>query len=270
MMGLMAEYVKRGIYSTKAFYQYYIRTSKRYRANIFLKLLGFPVRFIVMFFLWSIVLTTADENFQYYIWYYIGVFLILLMYPYVRVANATVGQDVFTGEITKYISKGIPYWSVRLADWLVVVQWYVPVAIGIYICGVFMFIDSFNIDYLFFFIYLLLIGSLTQLTMWTIAGLSAFWLNQTNGMLRLFSFAQELLTGALIPLHLLPMFIQDISKILPFQYYLYIPLQVLMDRIPIRNVIHYCFISTGWFVFMLVAAYLIWKKGIRHYESPLT
>lgn len=270
MMDMAVDYLKRGIYSTQAFYQYSTLQAKRYRANIFFKLMGFPTRFLIIFALWSAVLSSNNESdTTYYIMYYAGVFLILLMYPYVRVANATVGQDIFNGEIVKYTSKGIPYWSVRLADWLVVVKYYIPLIFGVFVLVVSILLNQFDVLAVISFLYLLVIGSLMQLVLWTIIGMGAFWLDQTQGVSRLFIIAQDLLTGALIPIHLFSSQLQDFVSYLPFQYFVYVPLQVLMGETTKSDMIGYLYGSSGWLILLLTLAFFIWKMGIKRYNSPL-
>lgn len=268
-MASAVKYLKRSINSTKAFHNYMFSQAKEYRSNVFIKILGFPVRFIIIFSLWSAVLANSGDNLSYYIWYYAGVFLTILMYPYVRMATGTVGQQIFTGEINKYLIKGIPYWTVRLADWLVVARWYIPIIMGSYVTLYCLFNKEFNLLAILQFFFLFIIGSLMMLVLWTLVGLSAFWFEQTVGIARLFSFIQEALTGALIPISLFPQIIQTISSFLPFQYFVYIPLEVLTQRIQGTDSWLHCLYSVSWIGIMLICAKWLWQKGLKIYSAPM-
>jgi ABC-2 type transport system permease protein len=119
------------------------------------------------------------------------------------------------------------------------------------------------------FFYLIVISSLLQLTIWTMVGMGAFWLEQTQGVSRLFAFIKEILSGALIPLHLLPSVIQQIVQYLPFPYFIYIPLQVLMGKINGHEILMHCIWSSVWLIVLLAMASILWKKGLKQYTSPL-
>lgn len=269
MMDSVVNYIKVGYFSTQSLYKYKKMEAKKYRSNTFIKLMGFPIRFFITFMLWSIVLTADSSNVSYYIWYYSAVFLILLMYPFVRMSNAVVGKDIFDGEIVKYTTKGIPYWSVRLADWWAVISIYVPVVFGVYVILYCITQDSFHIPSIIGFFYLLIVSSLMQLVIWTIVGMGAFWLDQTQGVARLFMLVQDLLTGALIPLYLLPIGLKMVVECLPFKYFIYVPIQVLMNKHNNSEIISACIQSSLWLIALLIVSHFVWKKGMKRYLSPL-
>lgn len=269
MMDSVVNYFKVGLYSTQSLYKYKKMEMKKYRSNSFIKLLGFPIRFFITFMLWSIVLSSNTGNLNYYIWYYSTVFLILLMYPYVRMANSVVGLDIFNGETVKYTTKGIPYWSVRLADFWSVFTMYVPIVFGIFVTVYCIVNETFNIISILGFFYLILISSLMQLVLWTIIGMGAFWLEQTNGVSRLFMLVQDLFTGALIPLFLLPSALNMFVSYLPFQYFIYVPVQVLMNEKTSSEILIACASSSGWLLGFLILAYFLWNQGMKKHMSPL-
>ena len=269
MMASVVDYLKTGYYSTHSIYKQTRQEARKFRTNTFIKFMGFPIRFFITFILWSFILTSNTNDASYYLWYYTGVFLIMLMYPYVRMANAIVGLDIFYGGIIKYTAKGIPYWSVRLAEWWSIVSFYIPTVFGVYVLAYSITHETFHLSSLIAFFYLLIISSLMQLVLWTIVGMGAFWLEQTQGFSRLLMLVQDLFTGALIPLFMLPNIFKEINEYLPFQYFVFVPIDTLMNPKETTEILRHCIGSSLWLVAFLIIAYLIWNKGMKRYMSPL-
>lgn len=267
MKDMVVDYFLTGFRATKSYYRILVKQQKEYKINAFMKFLGFPARLFVIIFLWSILSQGSDIPFEYFILYYIGVFALNLMYPYVRVANRVVAQDILRGHLSKYLVRGIPYWSTRFGDWLATIQWFIITVIPIYMIIVFFTLDDITISHLIGFVYLFFTGSILTLTFWIIAGMSAFIFEDAQGPLRFFGILLEFASGSLLPLFLLPTLFVNILSYLPFQYIVFIPIQVLLGEISLNIIFVHCLISSFWLIVMLLLAYFIWHYSLKRYIS---
>ena len=98
-----------------------------------------------------------------------------------------------------------------------------------------------------------------------IAGLLAFWFEETW----VFRVAMMLLTdffsGSLIPLDFFPMWARDVLTYTPFPYLAYFPVQVLMGRV--SDVFEGVLALGIWTAVGAAVAYLVWSKGLKLYTA---
>lgn len=267
MKDMVVDYFRRGRLATTGYYKILRQQRNAYGMNIFMKFVGFPVRIFLPLLLWVIVSHTSsgDQGFKYYASYYVGVFVITLMYPYTRVATATVSTEILNGDLIRYMARGIPYWSVRFADWAASVLWYLGTVGIAFVVFAEIFMRNFSIERVVGFFVSLFIGSLIQLVLWVMIGMSAFVLEQVRGVARLYMVLQDLFTGALIPLTLLPNALGVIFEWLPFKYFVFVPLQTMLGQYTTIQVIDNAAFGLCWLAGLLVVCGLIWRQGVKHF-----
>lgn len=267
MKGMGVEYLIRGFNAIIGYYGIFEKQRRSYKMNVFIKFVGFPVRIFLPLVLWAIIAraSSSAEDFRYYALYYVGVFVITLMYPYTRVSVQTVAGEILNGDLIRYIVRGIPYWSVRLADWLSAILYYVGTVVILYVIVVKILLQNIPFHHMVLFFIAVFIGSLIQLVLWVMVGMSAFLLERVQGIARLYMVIQDLFTGALIPLTLLPDAIERIANWLPFQYFIFIPLQILLGQYSFEQGLTYIGMGFVWLGLLLVIGGMIWRIGLKHF-----
>ncbi len=100
-----------------------------------------------------------------------------------------------------------------------------------------------------------------------IKGITAFWLIKVSGVFNLFDMFSLLFGGLIAPLYLLPNWLQIISKYLPFQYIFGFPNAVLTGQIQASEFNYGLIMSYVWVIILLVIAVIMYKLGIKKYES---
>jgi len=95
----------------------------------------------------------------------------------------------------------------------------------------------------------------------------AFWMKDIGGLSQFLNEVVGLLGGSWVPLdYLKPIY--NILKLLPFSYILYFPSRVLIDSTIETATIHkILFIQFLWIIFFCLLSQLLWKKGLKKYES---
>ena len=77
----------------------------------------------------------------------------------------------------------------------------------------------------------------------------------------------EFLSGALFPMDILPVGIQQVVMSLPFPYLIYFPVQVYLGNITGALLVKGLLISTTWMIVLGISMKYIWSKGLKVYES---
>lgn len=98
-------------------------------------------------------------------------------------------------------------------------------------------------------------------------GLSAFFFQEIQGFTFLRSILEKLLGGAFAPLVLLPVAVQKIAHVLPFQYLYFIPTQIYLGKITGVDIWKHAGITLFWVIFLCSCVALMWKKGLRRYDG---
>ncbi|MBE3554724.1 MAG: ABC-2 family transporter protein [Thermicanus sp.] len=267
MKGMGVEYLIRGFNATIGYYGIFEKERRSYKMNVFIKFVGFPVRIFLPLVLWAIVAqaSSSAQDFLYYAIYYVGVFVITLMYPYTRISVQTVASEILNGDLIRYIARGIPYWSVRLADWLSAILYYLGTVVVLYVIVAKTVMQNISFLHMVQFFIALFIGSLIQLVLWVMVGMSAFLLERVQGIARIYMVTQDLSTGALIPLTFLPHAIETIASWLPFQYFVFIPLQILLGQYSFEQGLVYIGTGIVWLGVLLGISGMIWRIGLKHF-----
>ena len=83
----------------------------------------------------------------------------------------------------------------------------------------------------------LVLGHILYLLMYSLIGFSAFILIEIWPINRLVNDTSRLLAGSFIPLSIMPGFLQDIARVLPFRFLYSFPLELLLGSFDNRNLL---------------------------------
>lgn len=97
----------------------------------------------------------------------------------------------------------------------------------------------------------------------TIIGLVAFWTLQLYGFRMIFSFLSDFLAGGLIPLWLLPSWLAQIARYLPFQCLANLPLSIYIGRIEGAEAWIALGVQAVWIAVLSLVVWLMWKAAER-------
>jgi ABC-2 type transport system permease protein len=75
------------------------------------------------------------------------------------------------------------------------------------------------------------------------------------------------LSGKWIPLFFLPTIIQSILKFLPFQYFIYFPVMLILGKIDFENYVLGILYMIIQILFFLILTNILYIRGIRKYEG---
>jgi ABC-2 type transport system permease protein len=95
----------------------------------------------------------------------------------------------------------------------------------------------------------------------------AFWTTRVYSLSEFYFALASLLSGQFVPLELMPPVIQQVAYFLPFKYFIYFPVQLILNRVPPELILPQYAAGLLW----LAGAYLffrfIWREGVKRFSA---
>ncbi|MCI2426128.1 ABC-2 family transporter protein [Candidatus Acetothermia bacterium] len=245
----------------------------QYRLNYLLSFLCVIFPLLAVVFLWRIIFRDIQM---------IGGFTESMMITYyVLVALLTdfvspgiwfhITEDIREGTLSKHLLRPISHRWYHFSEKIGVNLGYLLIAL-IVIAG---FILLFAVDFYFpaNLLYILLFLVSVGLSMVLATGLtylfclSAFWLEEVTGLYYVLDYLVLILSGALIPLALLPEFVYQIASFLPFKYLLYFPIEIFLERITLSEIGHGLLMQILWIGAIYLLTTWVWRRGCQRYTA---
>ena len=113
----------------------------------------------------------------------------------------------------------------------------------------------------------LIMGFLISFLMESTITLIAFWTTRAYGPMELFWAAGQMLSGQFVPLTLLPGVTQTIAKVLPFQLWMYFPVQLMSNKLTTGEIALNYGLQIAWLIALFVLFRIVWRAGIRKFSA---
>ena len=98
-------------------------------------------------------------------------------------------------------------------------------------------------------------------------GLVTLWTTRVSALFELWFTAELLLSGRLVPLSLMPDWVQTLADFLPFQWAFQFPIDVLLGRLPSGEVWLGIGIQVFWSLACLGLTAVVWRRGVRRFAA---
>lgn len=101
---------------------------------------------------------------------------------------------------------------------------------------------------------------------WTLAN-AAFWITRVSAINQTYFVLVLFLSGQMAPLSLFPRAIQWLAQVLPFRWLIGFPVELLLGRLSLQQVLIGWGILTGWLIVALALLRRVWRAGVRNYSA---
>ena len=108
-----------------------------------------------------------------------------------------------------------------------------------------------------------LIGYLLSATITALA----FWTTRVYSVHEFYFALLLLFSGQFVPLPLMPKLIQDIAQYLPFQLFLYFPVQVILGKLSANQIILGYIMACVWLTVSILLFNWVWRNGIKRFSA---
>jgi ABC-2 type transport system permease protein len=139
--------------------------------------------------------------------------------------------------------------------WIVLALLFKPQFDSVSINGILLSIPALMLGYMINF---LLSGTITSL---------AFWTTRVYSIHEFYYACILLFAGQFVPLQLMPEVIQNIAKFLPFQLFMYLPIQIIQGNLSTNEILQGYFTGIIWLVAALTLFRLVWREGVKRYSA---
>jgi ABC-2 type transport system permease protein len=94
-----------------------------------------------------------------------------------------------------------------------------------------------------------------------------FWTTRVFSIVEFYFAFSTLFSGQFVPLQLMPPLIQQLAEYLPFQYFIYFPVSLILGRVPAETMLWKFGLGLVWLGVCYVLFRLIWREGLKRYSS---
>jgi ABC-2 type transport system permease protein len=98
-------------------------------------------------------------------------------------------------------------------------------------------------------------------------GMITFWTTRGSAIFDLIVAGELLLSGRLVPLSLMPNWVQSVSNWLPFQWSFQFPIEVAIGRLSNVEILQGIGMQLVWIVGMGAAFAWVWPRAVRNYTA---
>lgn len=245
----------------------YIKMYKAYPAGVFMKLIGLPAQMLMYIFLWIYIGRNNPLDINYMIMYYLITGLLGFAYSF-HYISVDIERDIMEGGFANCLVRPyhyiIPLISKYIAWMCIYSIVYVPVLVLVY------FMNGVGITRMLLFIVFCILGMFVEFMTWFFIGIFALYIERITGIIRIVIAIRSIISGALIPLSYMPEVIQKISDFAPFQYYMYVPVQVLIGNVSSEQIGFYLMMSICWIGILSVLSYMLWSIGMTRVQANIS
>ncbi|MCL4272563.1 MAG: ABC-2 family transporter protein [Anaerolineales bacterium] len=245
----------------------------QYRANLIMYLLYWLVSPIIYLAVWTSIANVKGEVNGFTANDFITYYMVLLIVDQItsNIIIHTFAYKIQDGSLSGELIKPIhPMLTNALVNnvafkmltimglvpiWIILFFLYKPDFSSVSLVGILLAIPAMLLA---FFIGYLFSAAITSLAFWTTRVYS----------IHEFYFALILLfSGQFVPLTLMPQIIQDIAQYLPFQLLIYYPIQLILGRLSVEQIIHGYVMSFVWLGVALLFFNWVWRNGVKRYSA---
>ncbi len=260
----MSKYLRAYKNSVSAFLQY--------RLNLVLYSVGHAISLSGLFFLWLTIYQTGGQvgsySFTEIITYYILISFLRLTINDAVGASFDMIDDIREGRITAFLIKPYSYLASMLAN--ILGRTTVNFTFVLPVTFVFIWIFNFfsvlpNTQHALWFVLFLGIALFMYFLLYALVALCAFWVEQGHNYVYALIVFSNFLNGSLLPLDIFPAWFQNLSNYGPFQFLMYVPIQVFLEKpLDYSNLI----IKAGiWLIILSITLIGIFRVGVKKYEG---
>jgi ABC-2 type transport system permease protein len=98
-------------------------------------------------------------------------------------------------------------------------------------------------------------------------GMVTFWTTRVNAIFETYFAAELILSGRLVPLQLMPHWVQTVANFLPFKWTFGYPIEALVGRLPIGQLVGGLGAQALWFAIGLGLVLLVWRRAVGKFTS---
>lgn len=244
----------------------------QYRINLALYAVGHTISIIALYFLWSAIYESghaiANYTFKEILSYYILIALLRLTINEGTGMAFQTTNEIKDGQVTPYLTRPFSYPLRQFVDVLAKTSLNIIIVIPIVIVCSTLFGITTYLPHGPAIMYGLAWSTLAlylYIVIYFLIAVLSFWVDRAESYIYATIVFSNFFNGSLLPLDAFPGWFITINNWLPFKYLMYVPIQAFLGKHQFS--ILELGIGLGWALFSSLAINVIWKRGLKKYES---
>ena len=95
----------------------------------------------------------------------------------------------------------------------------------------------------------------------------AFWTTRVYSLSEFYFALITLFSGQFVPLQLMPELVQNLSQYLPFQLFIYFPIQIILGKLPREVILRNFGMDLVWLCIAMVLFNFVWREGVKRFSA---
>ncbi len=113
----------------------------------------------------------------------------------------------------------------------------------------------------------ILIGFLSNFLFGAMITCMAFWTTRVYSVSQFFYLLVVLISGQFVPLQLMPPAVQAVARFLPFQMYRYFPIETILNRVSLNEVLLTYALNLAWLAIFYFLFAWIYREGVKRFSA---
>ena len=263
----------------RSLYDFYVTTMRtaivsqlQYRVAQYFYMIGMVAEPVVYLVVWTTIaedqggavngITVGEFAAYYIVWTLVRNMNIVFGAPF---WEYRIREGRLAGDLLKPMSV-LHYDLAFFAGWkFVVVAMWIPIAIGLSA----VFHPTLNPTMLEIGVFICAIwGAYLIRTMFQgVVGMLNFWTTRGAAVFDLYMATEMLLSGRLVPLQLMPQWVQTLANFLPFKWTFGYPIEALVGNLSTRSLLLGLVAQASWIVIGLVLSRVAWRVAIKRFTA---
>lgn len=250
-----------------------IQEAAEYRANFIIGILSSCFTIFIQFFLWTAIYNASEEPVLYGYNYPQMVVYIIMASIITRITTTDfeyeVADDIRLGTLNRFLVQPIAYFPYRVFVFLgrKALQLVLIIIISVIAITMVHFTlgDEFNPLNILLAFSVMPLALLLNCVIFFCVSMAAFWLTEAWGVFDGMYVVSTILSGGIFPLSIFGSTAQSFFKLLPFQYVVYFPLNIICGNASQEDIIKGVSAQIFWIVVIYAFSRLLWKMGMKRY-----
>jgi ABC-2 type transport system permease protein len=249
-----------------------MQSAMEYRADFFISLFGRCFTVIIQFFVWTAVYGSSGNELYGYTYSQMVVYIIMagvLSQITTTGFEWDIAFDIKNGTFSRFLVQPIGYLPYRVMDFF---GYKIIHLIGVNIISISILAllnigigAQFSPLYLALAILVIPLSLMINCLLFYCFSALTFWMTEAIGIFIGLRVASNILSGGIFPLDIFGSGAQIFFGLLPFQYVIYFPLNIICGRLSSSEIINGVVAQTIWILILYVISKITWKLGMKKY-----
>lgn len=252
-----------------------MQSTMEYRMNFILSLVSSCFAIVIQYFVWTAIYHSNPSN-ELFGYQYNQMVVYIIMAGILSKIMATgfeyeISSDIKSGGLSKFLVQPIRYLPYRMMNFFgqKVIQLFMISIISFVLMIIFRYTIYFEFDVkqIGILLVVILLALLLNCLLFYMISAIAFWVTEIWAIFVGLGVLINLLSGGVFPLDVFGQKAQVVFRILPFQYVIYFPLNIISNQYSTTEILSGMLIQCTWIVILYVLSCLVWKAGLKKYVA---